>query len=105
MFCTRCGKECPDDAVVCMGCGCAIKTDAPVKSDTAAFGFGVLGFFIPLVGLILWLVWKDERPKRAKAAGIGAIVGVVVNFIWGMVAGLIFSTVVTSIISEIPYVF
>ena len=33
--------------------------------DTGAAGFGVLGFFFPIVGLILFLVWKDTLPKRA----------------------------------------
>ena len=42
--------------------------------DTGAAGFGVLGFFFPIVGLILYLVWKDTLPKRAKGAGIGALV-------------------------------
>ena len=28
------------------------------------FGWAVLGFLIPLVGLILWIVWKDERPDN-----------------------------------------
>jgi hypothetical protein len=43
--------------------------------------WSVLGFFIPLVGLILFLVWKTTNPKSAKAAGIGALVSVVVNLL------------------------
>lgn len=37
----------------------------------------MLGCCIPLVGLILFLVWKDTKPKTSKAAGIGALVGVI----------------------------
>ena len=33
-------------------------------------------FCIPLVGLILFLVWRDNKPKNAKAAGIGALISV-----------------------------
>lgn len=43
--------------------------------------WSVLGFFIPLVGLILFLVWKTTNPKSAKAAGIGALVSVIVNLL------------------------
>ncbi|EJW89936.1 hypothetical protein EVA_21958, partial [gut metagenome] len=30
-----------------------------------------------IVGLVLFLVWKDTKPNSAKAAGIGALVSVV----------------------------
>lgn len=43
--------------------------------------WSVLGFFIPLVGLILFLTWKTTNPKSAKAAGIGALVSVAVNLL------------------------
>ena len=42
--------------------------------DRGGFAWGCLGFCIPIVGLILWLVWRDEKPKTAKAVGIGALV-------------------------------
>ena len=32
---------------------------------------------IPIVGLVLFLVWKDTKPRNAKAAGIGALVSVI----------------------------
>ena len=60
-------------------------------NDKGGFGWGLLGCCIPLVGLILFLVWKDNKPNTAKAAGIGAIVGVVigvVSYILMMVVGL-----------------
>ncbi len=101
MFCTRCGKEYPEGAAVCMGCGCPVDTPVSVKSDTAAFGFGVLGYFVPVVGLILWLVWKDERPKRAKASGIGALVSVIINAVCGIIWGVIFSGMIATIITEL----
>ena len=37
---------------------------------------------IPVVGLILWLVWKDTKPQTAKAAGIGALVSVGLAALW-----------------------
>lgn len=47
------------------------------QARPSTFGWGVLGFFIPLVGLILFLVWKQpmDAPK-GKTAGIGALIGV-----------------------------
>lgn len=45
-------------------------------SEGSTVGWGILGFFIPIVGFILWLIWKDEHPARAKSAGIGCLVSI-----------------------------
>lgn len=52
------------------------KMDNSVN-DNGGFLWGLLGFCIPIVGLILFLVWKDQKPNTAKAAGIGALVSVI----------------------------
>lgn len=44
--------------------------------DPGGFGWGLLGFCFPFVGLILFLVWQDDKPNNAKAAGTGALVSV-----------------------------
>jgi zinc transporter ZupT len=41
-------------------------------------GFAVLGFFFPIVGLILWLVWRENLPRKAKSCGKGALVGALI---------------------------
>lgn len=61
---------------------------APVVTDSGSFGWAVLGFFIPLVGLILFLVWKQTKPKCAKMAGIGAIVGFVLGIVMSIVSSI-----------------
>lgn len=45
-------------------------------SEGSTVGWGILGFFMPIVGFILWLIWKDEHPARAKSAGIGCLVSI-----------------------------
>lgn len=74
-FCKNCGRQIDDNAVICPGCGVA-QNNTPATVDNGGFGWGLLGCCIPLVGLILFLVWKDNKPKTAKAAGIGALVSV-----------------------------
>lgn len=44
--------------------------------DDGGFLWGLLGCCIPIVGLVLFLVWKNDRPNTARAAGIGALVSV-----------------------------
>lgn len=72
-YCKNCGSQIDDRAVICPRCGVSLE-NKPV--DNGGFGWGVLGCCLPIVGLILFLVWKDTKPKSAKAAGIGALVSV-----------------------------
>lgn len=65
-------------------------------NDTGNFGWAVLGFFIPLVGLILYIVWQKERPKDAKFAGIGALVG----FVLGIIANIFLMPVILSFLEK-----
>ena len=93
-YCKNCGVQIDDKAVVCPSCGVS-QTTTPAVVDNGGFGWGVLGCCLPIVGLILFLVWKDTKPKTAKAAGIGALVsaiaGVVIyvlSFALGMAGAL-----------------
>ena len=79
-FCKNCGAQIDDNAVVCTSCGVAQNT-APAVVDKGGFGWGLLGWCVPIVGLILFLVWKDTKPKTAKAAGIGALVSVILGVV------------------------
>ena len=80
-FCKNCGKEIEDNAVICVHCGVAQETK-PTVVDNGGFGWGLLGCCIPSVGLILFLVWKDTKPKTSKAAGMGALISVIISFVW-----------------------
>lgn len=86
-FCTKCGKEIMDEAVVCPNCGCT--QNAPKANDSSSFGFALLGFCIPLVGLILYLVWKDSSPLKAKSAGKGALISVIISVVFYLIYAII----------------
>lgn len=80
-FCRNCGQQIDDRAAVCPHCGVA-QENKPQIVDNGGFGWGVLGCCIPIVGLVLFLVWKDTKPKTAKAAGIGALVSVGIGILY-----------------------
>lgn len=71
--------------------------------DRRSVGFGVLGFFIPLVGFILWLVWRDSMPQRARSCGIGALVGVIVYVIFVIISVALSLTFAADIFEEYYY--
>ena len=46
---------------------------AAEQSDKASIPGTIFGFLFPIVGFILFLVWKGNRPVAAKYAGIAAL--------------------------------
>jgi len=61
----------------------------PPTQEQGNFGFAVLGFCIPIVGLVLFLVWNQDRPGDAKMAGIGALVSVIAGILFYVLGFLI----------------
>ena len=89
-YCRKCGAQISDYASVCPECGAAQNSapDTPPVVDNGGFLWGLLGCCIPIVGLILFLVWKDTKPPTAKAAGIGALVCVIAYVLLYVVAAV-----------------
>ncbi|MBO7310795.1 MAG: zinc ribbon domain-containing protein [Clostridia bacterium] len=107
-FCSHCGKELLDAAVVCPYCGCDVDRNAAVRTqndDAPNMGYAVLGFFIPIVGLILYLIWNDKTPLRARSAGKGALYGFCVGIVLSIVYVIIIGSVIGSIFDSFsaPY--
>lgn len=82
-YCTNCSKEITDSTQICPECGTAQGAVQPKEGNK--LGFGVLGFFIPVAGLILYLMWKNEKPQTAKAAGKGALISVILSVVLSVV--------------------
>ena len=88
-FCRRCGAEHLDEAIICTKCGVSLKLAHDTK-DNINFGIGCLTYIcmmIPILGwilgLILYLSWKEKSPNRANMIGIMTLVYIVaVVIIW-----------------------
>ncbi len=92
MYCRQCGREVEDGTAFCPNCGSALNGSGQqsnnqqnsynnVSRDDGSFGWAVLGFFFPLVGLILYLVWHDNKPKSARMSGMGALAGFIFSIV------------------------
>lgn len=82
MYCSNCGKEVNEMAAVCLGCGCKIER---ASDDKPSFWLAVLGFFVPVAGLVLYLVNDSKHPRKAKSAGKGALAGVITSVVLSVV--------------------
>ena len=84
-YCSKCGNEVFDEAVVCPKCGCMISSPTTSNSinsgDKADVGLCIISALVPFVGLILWLVKRKEEPKKANACGIAALAAAAFYFL------------------------
>lgn len=65
-FCSHCGKEIMDEAVICPGCGCAVQEQGVVNNGV-----------------------KEEASKRSIVLGIVGIVGGILLAIVGHICSII----------------
>lgn len=91
-FCSKCGKEILEEAIVCPNCGCAtVNTSVPQENadDKVSVGLCVLAALIPLFGIIYWPIKHKETPKKAQACGIVGIISWAISFCFGFIIGFL----------------
>ena len=67
-----------------------LKTTA-AADDAPSGGFTALSFFVPLAGLIFYIVWRKQYPQKAKSCSKGALIGTIVAILlFSCMTGLIF---------------
>lgn len=110
--CPECGATVSDQATSCPQCGSPLNQGTPVNQqppvnypqaaapiqpayqaanpqDTPNAGLNVLSFFFPLIGWILYFVFKGETPKKAKSCSKFAWIGFGVSFLLSFIVGII----------------
>jgi RNA polymerase subunit RPABC4/transcription elongation factor Spt4 len=102
VFCRECGRSINERAVICPYCGCEthidkFSKDGKIKKETGIIGWFVLSFCLPvvgfviggllwsiilcLIGIILGLIWKENKPYTSKACFKGSISGLIVSIV------------------------
>ncbi len=91
MYCKKCGAQLNDQDAYCAQCGTSHQSqstqDQVTNTENGYWLWGLLGFCIPVVGLILFIIWKDTKPKAAKSAGIGALIFVIIRYVLMILLG------------------
>lgn len=99
MYCRNCGTFSEDSATYCTNCGAKLdgthNDNQNDSNDSSSFGIATLGFFIPIVGLILFLVYEfqNKKPKRAKSAAKGALIGFITRIVLSIIITILFGLV------------
>ena len=94
-YCPNCGREVDPNAYVCLNCGFKLKDNG--YDDSGNIGWGILGYFVPLAGLVLFIALKDTKPRTAKMAGKGALISVIVHTILSILFFILFASLIVNL--------
>jgi len=61
----------------------------PNVDDQPSTILNLLGCCIPMAGLIMYLIMKDQTPNKAKAIGKWTIIGLISGFVLGIVYAIL----------------
>lgn len=103
MYCKNCGRTVDDTSSYCNNCGARIdnKPNADVSEDNSNLGFAIFGFFIPIVGLIIFLIYEGKKPKRAKSAVKGALIGFITEIVLAIILVILYVVFAASLVNNI----
>ena len=103
MFCKNCGNVIDENSLYCNNCGTRLETvqKQNFTEDDSSLGFAIIGFFIPLVGLILFLIYEGKKPKRAKSAGKGALTGFVTRIMLSIILVVLYFLFAASLFGDV----
>ena len=103
MYCKNCGRPVDDTSSYCNNCGALIdnKPNTDASEDSLSLGFAIFGFFIPIVGLILFLIYEEKKPKRAKSAVKGALIGFITEIVLAIILVILSVVFATSLFNNI----
>ena len=103
MYCKNCGRAVDDNSLYCYNCGARLDNTSSenISEDNSSFGFAVLGFFIPIAGFILFLIYEGKKPKRAKSAGKGALIGFITKIVLSIILIILYVVFAASLLRNI----
>ena len=93
MYCGDCGKKLNSNSKYCPYCGSRVASENVTVVNSNEDSVNVLlviaSFLVPILGVVLFVIYKDKKTKTSKAYGIAALVGFiskmffyVLYFIW-----------------------
>ncbi|HAJ15032.1 zinc ribbon domain-containing protein [Sharpea azabuensis] len=93
MYCTYCGKQISEDAKFCPYCGQKVPDDyqgETINNDGPSYMFQLIGFLFPIIGFVLYAFYYKKSPLKARSAGIGGLMGLIVNIVLLVLGNMVF---------------
>lgn len=98
-YCQSCGSKTNENQELCISCGAGLQGNKKVSNgeDNPSSLVGLAACCFPIVGLILYIVWKNDKPKSAKSVCKWAVIGTVAGILLYIVAAVL------GVLSEVMY--
>lgn len=119
MYCKNCGRQIQIPPI-CPACGCNnsenptiadefTKNNIPYPTNPeknnsiypdnnkSCYGILIASFIFPIVGIVLYFVWQDQCPQKARSAGKAALCAVIIKCVLTLTAYFaMFSYIITT---------
>lgn len=112
-FCTNCGNELDDRAIMCPKCGVALTQTTNASNGSSSNGMAIAGFilsfFIPLLGLIFSIIGLKRSKETNNGKGLstaGIIIScitMVITIIMGIISFSAFSDTIDKAQQQTEY--
>lgn len=92
MYCPRCGKSIDGEAQYCPYCGACVgnivggNKYATTPDDRGGIIWFLVGFFTFWIAIILWVIWHNNYPLRARSIMKGFLTQIVFSIIMVLLA-------------------
>lgn len=84
-FCEKCGAEIPAGSQFCPKCGAPADGNV-VAQEGASVGQKILAVLFPIVGWILYFVYKKDQPKKASECALFGWIGFAIGLVFTIIS-------------------
>lgn len=105
-FCTNCGNELDDRAIMCPKCGVALTQTTNASNGSSSNGMAIAGFilsfFIPLLGLIFSIIGlkRSKETNNGKGLSTAGIIISCVTMVITIIMGIISFSAVNDTVNK-----
>lgn len=106
-FCTNCGNELDDRAIMCPKCGVALTQTTNASNGSSSNGMAIAGFilsfFIPLLGLIFSIIGlkRSKETNNGKGLSTAGIIISCITMVITLIIGIISFSAVSDTIDKV----
>lgn len=99
-YCKECGSAVDERNKYCISCGNPMGPLSPKIEHhnleyEGSYAWFIMGFFFPVVGIVLFFVWLHNKRKSSRSALLGSFISIIVSVFLGILVANFLSGIPT----------